>query len=352
MVRPTLRSRIGHRADAFGPRGPQRPAHACRVAPVVWTSSTRSTRAGARATGSTRDAPGAAAVARRRRRAGAWRRPDAAQAGVTGRPVRRAERPGEQRRRGRTPRAPARRARAGRARARAPPASSSGAGAAAAICAAIASARASLPRELQRLHARRAGPGVGERRPRRVERPGRAPGSGAHGSGRAQRGQRGGPQPRQRAPAAARTALVRRAPPARRRRCRPAGRRRRRARRGRGAWAPHAARRRATGHARIATIDPALLAVSLRVDLRPRPDPGRRRWPAPSTSRRWLRVRRTNGPRGAGGWRLVSFLAGLAPDPRGAGLPVDSLGDQLFFMHMVAAHRAARPRADPAASSA
>ena len=25
---------------------------------------------------------------------------------------------------------------------------------------------------------------------------------------------------------------------------------------------------------------------------------------------RWLRVRRTNGPRGAGAWRLVSFLAG------------------------------------------
>jgi cytochrome c oxidase assembly factor CtaG len=95
----------------------------------------------------------------------------------------------------------------------------------------------------------------------------------------------------------------------------------------------HAARRRATGHARIATIDPALLAVSYAWTF----DPGPILAVAVAGTiyvARWLRVRRTNGPRGAGAWRLVSFLAGLALILVALVSPVDSLGDQLFFMHM------------------
>ena len=49
---------------------------------------------------------------------------------------------------------------------------------------------------------------------------------------------------------------------------------------------------------------------------------------------RWLRVRRDDGARGAGGWRLVSFLAGLALVLVALVSPVDELGNQLFFMHM------------------
>jgi putative membrane protein len=49
---------------------------------------------------------------------------------------------------------------------------------------------------------------------------------------------------------------------------------------------------------------------------------------------RWLKVRREDGPRGAGGWRLVSFLAGLALILAALVSPVDDLGEQLFFMHM------------------
>jgi cytochrome c oxidase assembly factor CtaG len=49
---------------------------------------------------------------------------------------------------------------------------------------------------------------------------------------------------------------------------------------------------------------------------------------------RWLRVRREDGPRGAGGWRLVSFLSGLALILVALVSPVDALGDQIFFMHM------------------
>ena len=49
---------------------------------------------------------------------------------------------------------------------------------------------------------------------------------------------------------------------------------------------------------------------------------------------RWLRVRREDGPRGAGAWRLVSFLSGLALILVALVSPVDALGDQLFFMHM------------------
>jgi putative membrane protein len=49
---------------------------------------------------------------------------------------------------------------------------------------------------------------------------------------------------------------------------------------------------------------------------------------------RWLRVRREDGPRGAGAWRLVSFLSGLALILVALVSPVDKLGDQLFFMHM------------------
>jgi putative membrane protein len=49
---------------------------------------------------------------------------------------------------------------------------------------------------------------------------------------------------------------------------------------------------------------------------------------------RWLRVRREDGPRGAGGWRLASFLGGLALILVALVSPVDSLGEQLFVFHM------------------
>ena len=141
-----------------------------------------------------------------------------------------------------------------------------------------------------------------------------------HGSGRAQRGQRGAPQPRQRSPASRRTAPRPPRPPARRTPCTPAGRRRRRARRGRGAWAPMLPAGGATGHARIATIDRCFARRLLRVDLRPR----HRSWPwrssARSTSPAGCGVRRTNGPRGAGGLAPGLVPGRPGPDPRGAGL--------------------------------
>jgi cytochrome c oxidase assembly factor CtaG len=49
---------------------------------------------------------------------------------------------------------------------------------------------------------------------------------------------------------------------------------------------------------------------------------------------RWRRVRRDEGARGAGGWRLASFLAGLALILVALVSPVDALGEQLFVMHM------------------
>lgn len=51
--------------------------------------------------------------------------------------------------------------------------------------------------------------------------------------------------------------------------------------------------------------------------------------------RRWRAVRAKDGPRGAGGWRLVSFLGGLLLVLMALVSPVDRLADQLLTMHMV-----------------
>ena len=48
---------------------------------------------------------------------------------------------------------------------------------------------------------------------------------------------------------------------------------------------------------------------------------------------RWRHVRRTSH-RGAGGWRLVAFLAGLLALFVALVSPVDRLGEQMFFWHM------------------
>jgi cytochrome c oxidase assembly factor CtaG len=50
---------------------------------------------------------------------------------------------------------------------------------------------------------------------------------------------------------------------------------------------------------------------------------------------RWRRSREQGGARAAGGWRLVSWLAGLALLVVALLSPVDRLGEQAFTMHMV-----------------
>ena len=51
--------------------------------------------------------------------------------------------------------------------------------------------------------------------------------------------------------------------------------------------------------------------------------------------RRWRAARAQAGPRAASGWRLVSFMAGLATVLVALVSPVDRLADQLLLMHMV-----------------
>lgn len=50
--------------------------------------------------------------------------------------------------------------------------------------------------------------------------------------------------------------------------------------------------------------------------------------------RRWRRARAQAGPRGASGWRLASFLGGLAALAAALVSPIDRLAEQLFVMHM------------------
>ncbi len=51
--------------------------------------------------------------------------------------------------------------------------------------------------------------------------------------------------------------------------------------------------------------------------------------------RRWIVVRRADGPLAASRWRLASFLGGLALIVAALVSPIDRLGEQLFVMHMV-----------------
>jgi cytochrome c oxidase assembly factor CtaG len=50
--------------------------------------------------------------------------------------------------------------------------------------------------------------------------------------------------------------------------------------------------------------------------------------------RRWRQARASDGPRGASGWRLASFLGGIAMIFIALISPVDVLGSQIFAMHM------------------
>ena len=50
---------------------------------------------------------------------------------------------------------------------------------------------------------------------------------------------------------------------------------------------------------------------------------------------RWRRVRAEHGTRGAGRWRLASFLAGLLAIFGALISPIDSIADDLFFVHMI-----------------
>jgi putative membrane protein len=50
--------------------------------------------------------------------------------------------------------------------------------------------------------------------------------------------------------------------------------------------------------------------------------------------RRWRQVRASDGARGASGWRLASFLGGIAAVFVALISPVDVLGSQIFAMHM------------------
>ncbi|MGL4650871.1 MAG: cytochrome c oxidase assembly protein, partial [Caldilineaceae bacterium] len=54
----------------------------------------------------------------------------------------------------------------------------------------------------------------------------------------------------------------------------------------------------------------------------------------------WARIRRVRGARGADsrlatGWRLAAYLAGMATLMISLMSPIDTLGGQLFFMHMI-----------------
>jgi putative membrane protein len=51
--------------------------------------------------------------------------------------------------------------------------------------------------------------------------------------------------------------------------------------------------------------------------------------------KRWRAVRAHDGARAAGGWRLASFMAGLALVLVALVSPVDRLADQILMMHMV-----------------
>jgi cytochrome c oxidase assembly factor CtaG len=51
--------------------------------------------------------------------------------------------------------------------------------------------------------------------------------------------------------------------------------------------------------------------------------------------RRWRAVRARDGARGAGGWRLVAFMAGLLAIVAALISPIDHLADQILAMHMV-----------------
>ena len=50
---------------------------------------------------------------------------------------------------------------------------------------------------------------------------------------------------------------------------------------------------------------------------------------------RWRRARAQAGPAAADGWRLASFLSGIALIAVALVSPVDRLGEQAFVMHMV-----------------
>ena len=349
IVTASQRSRIGHRADALGPCGPQR-AGARVAASRRWCGRRRRAAPRARRRGAHRrdpNAPGAAAVAGARRRPAAAPARRGAGRPSTRQPGARGERRGEQRRRVEPARRRGPGAR-GRHRRRSPSRSQQAAPAAGGgqVRRHQPRPRASAPPNFSALHevARRAG--VGHRRPRAVEGQARA------GQARARQRQGAARAARRRAATAARAGRRRTAPrpprpAARGTRRRPAGRRRRRARRGGGAWASHAARRRATGHARDRDNRPCFarrLATSwtFAPGADPRPGGGRhrlRRGAGASAA--------DDGPRGAGAWRLVSFLAGLALILVALVSPVDALGDQLLLHAHGPAHPAARPRADP-----
>ena len=51
--------------------------------------------------------------------------------------------------------------------------------------------------------------------------------------------------------------------------------------------------------------------------------------------RRWIVVRRSDGPAAASGWRLAAFVAALVTLAAALISPLDSLADQAFAMHMV-----------------
>ena len=51
--------------------------------------------------------------------------------------------------------------------------------------------------------------------------------------------------------------------------------------------------------------------------------------------RRWRAARAQAGPRAASGWRLASFMAGLATVLLALVSPIDRLADQLLLMHMI-----------------
>jgi putative membrane protein len=50
---------------------------------------------------------------------------------------------------------------------------------------------------------------------------------------------------------------------------------------------------------------------------------------------RWRLVRAEHGARGAGRWRLASFVGGLAAVAAALISPIDSISEDVFFVHMI-----------------
>ena len=289
------------------------------MAPVVWTSSTRTTRSGTiprttsnplRRSRCARPAPTCAAAAPDRSTHALARTGPARERRA------RSARPGRSRGPGACAGSPG--------TGTSTPASSTPLGAPAAICAAISVGRRGQAAQLQRVHERPRGAVVGQRRPDQVER------AGALGrSGRRATAARGGRRGTARRPARGRPG--RRVGRGARARCEPS-------RRPRDASAPVRAgcatmARRVDGDRELDASTRARSCCSRRS--------------RPPTCMRWREVRREQGTLALPIWRLLVFLGGIVAAAAALISPIDALAEQALRDAHGPAPAAARRRADP-----